>query len=236
MNAAATAPRLTGGLLASLALHGGLVAAFLFLRGAPTPESPVYRVRLVAGPAGERVVGVVQPEPTPQPVTPPPAATKTPPAPKKVVPTPTAKKKTAPKQATPTPPTKTAEKTPPATQPAAGGGPVGGKGADVATIDTPGIEFPYPYYIENITRRIIQAFGTSSARYTAEVRFIIKRDGSVDPASIQLVTSDGNFSFRQKAVGAVEAVANAKLFGPLPGGFREDILPVTFRFSPSLWR
>ena len=35
-------------------------------------------------------------------------------------------------------------------------------------------------------------------------------------------------------LGAVEAAANAKSFGPLPSGFSEDILPVTFRFSPQL--
>jgi len=48
------------------------------------------------------------------------------------------------------------------------------------------------------------------------------------------VTSSGNYSFDQKALGAVEAAANAKRFGRLPDGFREDILPVTFRFTPSL--
>jgi TonB family protein len=68
------------------------------------------------------------------------------------------------------------------------------------------------------------------------VRFTIKRDGSVDPASIHLVTPSGNYTFDQRALGAVEAAANAKVFGPLPGGFREDILPVTFWFSPSVLR
>jgi outer membrane biosynthesis protein TonB len=230
---AAAAPRLTGGALASVALHGGLIAAFLLLRGAPSHSSaPAFAVRLIAAPAGPPAVGAVKPDVVPTRVekpapTPPKPAPKTPaPAPK------TAKAAPAPKQTTPTAPPKEeiAAKSP--TQ--AGGGPVGGKGADVANIDTPGIEFPYPYYTEGIVREILRQFGTSNLRYTAVIRFVIRRDGSVDPASIQFVERSRNYSFDSKAMGAIEAVANAKLFGPLPGGFREDILPVTFRFSPQL--
>ena len=238
--------------MASVALHGGLIGAFLFIRPAPTPQAPVYRVKLIGGPAGERSVGVVRPKPTAAPPvveTPPPPAATPPPETKKTLPVPKAKPTPVPKQvtptappktgkqATPTNPSKTAEqskKAPP--QPTAGGGPEGGKGADVATIDTPGIEFPYPYYTDNIARQIIQRFGNSNERFIAEVRFVIQRDGSVDPASIQYVTRSGNFSFDIKAKGAIESAATAKVFGPLPGGFREDILPVTFRFSPQLWR
>ena len=75
MNVAAE-PRLGGGIFASVLLHGGLVAAFFVLRpGAPPPAPPIYRVRLIAAPAGERAIGVVQPKPEPvvekPPVTPP---------------------------------------------------------------------------------------------------------------------------------------------------------------------
>ena len=230
---AATAPRLTGGALASLALHGGLIAAFLLMRGAPSrPSPPVFAVRLIAAPPGERAIGAVQPEPTPAPI-PKPTPAPTPPKAAPKTPVPAAKAKTAPK---PTPAAE-APKTdaPPAkSQTQAGGGPVGGKGTDVANIDTPGIEFPYPEYTRNIVRQIITQFGTSDLRYTAVLRFVIRRDGSVDPASIQFVERSNRYAFDNKAFGAIEAVANAKLFGPLPGGFREDILPVTFRFSPQL--
>jgi protein TonB len=233
---AAAAPRLGVGFVASVLLHGGLIAAFMFMRGEPPPQVPIYRVSLIAGPAGERAVGVVQPQPVaPTPEAPPPVAAKTPPVPKKNVPAPKAKTAPTPKPVTPSGPPKAAEKTPPP-QPAAGGGPEGGKGADVATVDIPGIEFPYPWYTDNIVRRIITQFGTSSARFTAEVRFVIRRDGTVVPGSISFVTRSGNYSFDTKAMAAIEAVANAKLFGPLPPGFQEDILPVTFRFSPQLWR
>jgi protein TonB len=235
---AASAPRLGGGFVASVLFHGALVAAFLTLRPPPVPPSPpLYRVQLFAAPPGNRAVGVVQ-EPQPAPVTPTPVppSTKAAPPVQKTVPTKARPKPTA-KVATPTLPTKPAEPPKPATQaPTAGGGPTGGKGADVATVDTPGIDFPYPGYTNNIVRQLILQFGQSSATYTAEVRFVIRRDGSVDPESIRLVTPSPNYSFNQRALGAVEAAANGKAFGPLPPGFREDILPVTFRFSPSLIR
>jgi protein TonB len=234
---AVSAPRLSGGIIASVLLHGGLVAAFIALRPPPAPPSPpLYRVQLFAAPAGPRAVGVVQ-EPQPAPATPAPTppATKAAPPVQKTVPS-KARPKPA-KAATPTPPVKATEQPKQNTPaPTAGGGPVGGKGADVAAVETPGIEFPYPGYTNNIVRQLILQFGQSSARLTAEVRFVIRRDGSVDPESIRRVTSSGDYSFDQRAIAAVEAAANAKAFGPLPPGFREDILPVTFRFSPSLIR
>ena len=237
---AAAEPRLSTGFAVSVLLHGAVIAAFVLLKsGSSAPMPPLYKVQLIAAPAGERAIGVVrdQPQPTPPKPTPaPPVApvTKTPPPTVKAPPKPKAKTPPPPVAATPTPPTKTA--TPPAPAPAAGGGPTGGKGADVANVDTPGIDFPYPYYTQNITRRLILAFGQPKIALTAEVRFIIRRDGSVDPESIRMVTPSRDYAFNQQALGAVEAVANAKLFGPLPPGFQEDILPVTFRFSPNLSR
>ena len=228
-------PRLGAGIVASVLLHGGLVAAFFVLRpGAQPPGPPIYRVRLIAAPAGERAIGVVQPKPEPvvekpAPVTPPKPTPKKAPAPVKA---PTKATKQAPTAATPTPsPPKTAEPAP-----IAGGGPTGGRGADVANVLTPGIEFPYPAYTDNIVRQLIKFFGQTTARFEAEVSFVIRRDGTVDPETIRFVTRSKNYSFDQRAYGAVEAAANANAFGPLPAGFREDILPVRFRFTPSIMR
>jgi periplasmic protein TonB len=232
---AAPVPRLVGGFAASVLLHGGLIALFLFAHASTPPApAPPYMVHLLAAPAGERALGAVQPQPTP--VTKPPA-----PAPTPVKPT-----AVKPKPPTPTPKPKTAPKTAPelgpqpqsaTPAPQAGGGPTGGRGNDVANIDTPGIEFDYPFYINGIVRAIITRFtAPPNSQLVAEVRFIIKRDGSVDPESIRIVTSSRNYSFDQRAVGAVEAAANAHAFQPLPQTFREDILPVTFRFSPSSYR
>jgi outer membrane biosynthesis protein TonB len=232
---AAVQPRLGAGIVASVLLHGGLVAAFFVLRaGAPPPGPPIYRFRLIAAPAGERAIGVVQPKPEPvvekpAPVTPPKPTPKKAPAPVK---TPAKPTKQAPTAATPTPsPPKTAEPAP-----TAGGGPTGGRGADIANVLTPGIEFPYPAYTDNIVRQLIKFFGQTTARFEAEVSFVIRRDGTVDPETIRFVTRSKNYSFDQRAYGAVEAAANANAFGPLPAGFREDILPVRFRFTPSIMR
>ena len=233
----AAEPRLGAGIVASVLLHAGLVGAFFVLRpGAPPPGPPIYRVRLIAAPAGERAIGVVQPKPEPvvekpAPVTPPKPAPKKAPAPVKTRPKPT---KQAPTAATPAPtptPPKTAEPAP-----TAGGGPTGGRGADIANVMTTGIEFPYPAYTDNIVRQLIKFFGQTTARFEAEISFVIRRDGTVDPETIRFVTRSKNYSFDQRAYGAVEAASNANAFGPLPAGFREDILPVRFRFTPSLMR
>lgn len=228
---AASEPRMTGGVVASVLFHGGIAVALVLLASprAPSPAPPLYRVQLIAAPAGDRAAGVVQPSEAPPVVSPAPVpASKTPPTVKP--PAPNAKVKPAPVPKAATPP-KT--ETPP---PTAGGGATGGKGTDVANVDTPGIDFPYPGYLQNISREVLRQFQTQATRLTlvADVRFMIKRDGMVDPESIRLVTSSGNYSFDQKAIGAVEAAANANRFGRLPDGFREDILPVTFRFTPSL--
>ena len=222
-------------LTGSLLLHAVLIALFLLFRpGQAPPTPPVYRVDLVAAPPGERAAGVVKPTPpTPAPQ-PPPIRPKTAP---KEMPVPDSKlpKRAATPDATPTPPTVTKPDT--KTAPTAGGGETGGRGTDVVTVNTGGIDFPYPGYLENIVRQIALRFKPSTrGALRAEVFFIINRDGSVPPSSIRLVTRSGVFSFDLEAQGAVEAAANARSFGALPSGFTEAALPVTFRFDPTLLR
>jgi hypothetical protein len=231
-------PRLSMGVAASVLFHAGLVAAFIFLTGhareAATP--PLYRVQLLAAPAGPRAAGVVEPPAiTPPPPTPAPIPKSTPQT--KLAPKTKPKTVTPPKTATPVAQPKTT--TPPKTEtppPTAGGGAAGGKGADESPLDTYGLEFPYPAYLQNVVREVIHQFQTSQTRLTlsADVSFMIRRDGTVDPNSIRLAKPSGNYAFDQQALGAVEAAGNAKRFGPLPAGFREDILPVVFRFTPAL--
>ncbi|MDB4876275.1 MAG: TonB protein [Gemmatimonadetes bacterium] len=243
---AGIAPRLTGGIAASVLFHGALIGAFFLLGPAREPPAPpMYRVQLFAAPPGERAAGVVQAQPQTPPVTPAapapaPIAAPTPAVAKTTVArptTPAAKTKPAPKLATPTAktvPAGPAKAAAPA--PTAGGGQTGGRGADVANVDTPGIEFPFPAYTTNIVSQLIRRFGPMAGTLSATVRFVIRRDGTVDLESIKIVTPSGNYSFDQRAVGAVESAANAKAFTPLPSAFPEDILPVTFRFSPAIVR
>ena len=204
---------------------------------------PMYRVNIVAAPPGERAIGEVQsaaarPAPAVTQPTAAPSTVREMPVPKakpaakppvratptegKAAPTP---KVSAPKEADAKPQPRTAA-------PKAGGGPTGGKGTDVATVRSDGIEFPFPGYLNNIVRQIALNFKprNASARLKAEVRFLIHRDGSV--SDLSFIRRSGNFSFDLEAQGAVEAASSAGAFGPLPTGFPDDVLPVVFSFDP----
>ena len=229
------------GLGLPIAISAGLhvVIASLFIAAkpaAPKARPPIYRVNIVAAPPGPRQIGAVTPTPTTAPpeAKPPARADVTPTAP--VLPAKTnipARKRTPPPPATPVRiPPKTKPQTGPVQQ--AGGGATGGRGTDVATVRTEGIEFPYPGYLNNIVRQIALRFDpqTRNTALRAEVTFLIHRDGSV--SNVRFLTRSGVYSFDLEAQGAVEAAATARAFNPLPAGFPDDVLPVVFSFDPSL--
>jgi protein TonB len=250
-------PRLTLPIVLSAALHGGALAALLFWRPAPPPpQPPVYAVRLEAAPPGERAAGVVRPEPpaptppaaqeTPAPPPPPRAETKPTdmplPSAKPVPPARRPAPPATPSLPTPKPPAakpsaaKPAAAKPATPAPTAGGGPVGGRGTDVANVDIRGIAFPFPGYLANIVRQIYLNFKprNPNAPLQADVRFLIHRDGSV--TGVEVVKKSGSYAFDVEATGAIEAAGRSGSFGPLPGGFRDDVLPVTFSFDPAITR
>ena len=234
------APSLRAPIALSAALHLAVVAGFLMVRGAPPVAlPPTYRVSLIAAPPGPRQIGEVQPAPAapvPAAATPPAAAARETPDPSRMAPAPAKAKRRTPRQpkvATPVAgaPAKAAPaKAAPA--PVAGGGPQGGRGADVANVRVEGIDFPYPGYLQNVVRQIAVNFKPSRGGLTAVVAFLIRRDGSV--AGIRLTQRSGVYSFDTEAMGAVEAAARS--FGPLPAGFSDDVLPVIFSFDPRLIR
>jgi len=230
---AALGARLTVPLIFSAAGHLGLIAALFAFRPPPPPaRMPLYHVNLVAAPAGPRVEGIVVPAAAP---TEPAPAVSPPVRPKelaKAMPMPTKEPSRKPvAAATPTP--VPAKPKPAAAAPVAGGGPTGDRGTDVATVRTEGIEFPYPAYLENIVRQVAKNFGDHrNATVSAEVMFLIRRDGSV--TSFRFLTRSGAYSFDLDAEGAVEAAGNARAFGPLPDGFGDDVLPVIFSFDPQV--
>jgi len=228
------------------AIFHAVVATLLFStlsERKPVALPPMYRVEIVAAPAGERAIGevksaqarattpVTQPAATPSTVKemPLPTAKPAPKTPARATPT-EGKVAPAPKVSAPT----EAKVTPqPKTEaPKAGGGPTGGKGTDVATVRSDGIEFPFPGYLNNIVRQIAVNFKprNPAARLKAEVRFLIHRDGSV--SDLTFIRRSGNFSFDLEAQGAVEAASSMHAFGPLPTGFPDDVLPVVFSFDP----
>ena len=216
----------------SVVLHLAAAMALVVMRPAHSVATGrIYKVSLIAAPAGTRQVGMlpapvapaVTPVPAPAPrarETPEPARMKTP-----------ARKAPArtPKTATPNVAT-TPSATPP---PIAGGGPQGGKGADVANVKADGIAFPYPVYLQNIVRQIALNFRPSGrGALAAEVAFMIRRDGTI--AGLRITRRSAAYAFDQDALAAVELASRA--FGPLPQGFSDDVLPVIFSFDPRLIR
>ena len=216
----------------SVALHIVAGAALLLARTTPhAPTGPIYKVSLIAAPVGARQIGVVQPVTTPGPPAPRPAplARETPEPARMKAPSkapPIRPLRTATPNAAPATPATTAA-------PVAGGGPQGGRGADVANVKADGIAFPYPVYLTNIVRQIALQFRPAArGALTAEVAFMIRRDGTV--AGVRLTRRSSVYSFDQDALAAIELASRA--FGPLPQGFTDDVLPVIFSFDPRLIR
>jgi protein TonB len=233
--------RLRGGMALSVVVHLSLAAAIMFWGGSTEMQRPpVYRVELIGAPHGPRQVGVVKPTAPEKP-----AATKSDIAGAE---RPVPAEKAMPTKKAPVPSPKATPSTersrdagvktaaPPETKataaPQAGAGAQGGKGADVVNIRTPGIEFPYPGYLSNITRKIALNWtpARTSAALVAEAKFMIRRDGTV--AGIEIVRSSGNRLYDADAMGAIEAVGRG--FGALPSGYPDDVLVVYFTFDYAL--
>ena len=219
-------PGATVGLIGTVLVHAG-AAAFAFTQVKSAKAGPPsYAVELVAAPAAapkQRLAREAVPTPPPEEK---PAPVKPPPKPKPT-------KAPAPPAPKP-PPTETKHEPPPKTAapvtPAPGEAP--STGADVATIKTPGLAFPFPEYLRNIVTQVYRNWDRESARQNsfAEISFLILRDGSV--RDIRFVTRSGSFSFDLGAQGAIEAAGNSRSFGELPDGWDADVLPVSFYFKP----
>ncbi len=217
-------------LVASAVLHVMLATAMVLAsrEGDRVTLPPMYKVELIAAPPGPPAIGAVTDAATPnaaKSATPPKTTADAVPIKK-----PAATAAKSPSKATPTPRTKAG-----AVAPRAGGGAVGGAGADVANIRTEGIDFPFPGYLQNIVRQVRLNFApTDKSIRTAEVFFFIRRDGSM--AGFRFLQRSGSYSFDLECQGAVEAAAAAKSWGPLPAQFMDDVLPVIFRFDPKTLR
>jgi protein TonB len=212
------------GLIGTVLVHGGVVALALTQVKPAKAGPPTYAVELVAAPAPTEKKRLAR-EAVPKPPEEKPAPVKPPPKPKPA-------KAPAPK---PSPPTEEKHEAPPKTSapvtPAEGETP--STGTDVATIKTPGLQFPYPEYLRNIVTQVYRNWDRDATRESnfAEISFLILRDGSV--RDIRFVTRSGSFAFDLSAQGAVEAAGNARSFGPLPDGWDADVLPVSFYFKPT---
>ncbi len=219
---------LASGIGVSAVVHLAIIglAIWALRPGPPVVLPPIYKVNIVAAPPGPRAIGEVTNTPAPTvPAPTPPKMRETP------APVPPAPSRAAPAPVTRATPVEAKPKPAPASRaPKAGGGPVGGRGTDVATVQTAGIDFPFPGYLNNIVRQIALNFRPKNPNspLSATVSFLIHRDGSV--TNVKFLTRSGVYSFDLEAQGAVERAASA--FGPLPDGFRDDVLPVVFSFDP----
>lgn len=218
-SAAGRSAGLTAGVVGTIAVHAAAVAFLVVQVRPPRPSPPVYAVELVAAPLPQprsRPAPEVVERPTP---TPPAPVKSTPP---KAVPVPTRRSPaTTPRE--PAPRAKATEPPAPSAAPSTGSDPV--------TIKTPGLSFPYPEYLRNVVAQVYRRWdapGRTALR--AEVFFLILRDGSV--RDIRFVNRSGSFTFDLNAQGAIEAAGNARAFGPLPDGFANDVLPISFYFAP----
>ncbi len=238
------APTLRRGVMFSTVMHLALLGAVVLwsMRSVPL-RPPVYRVNLLGAPAGPRQSGIVRPTPMPSTTA---AASpingaERPPVEKAL---PTAKRATTTASAKATPSiaksksagAKAATVPSKATPvPTAGAGAVGGKGADVVNaVRTNGIEFPFPGYLSNIQRQIALSWNPRhvSAALVAEVKFLIRRDGSV--MGIEVVKSSRDRMYDTDAQAAIEAVGGVRGFHALPDGFKDDVLIVYFTFDYAL--
>ncbi len=237
--------KLRGGLVLSALVHVGIAAAIVYWGTRPEqPRPPVYRVNLVGAPPGVRQVGVVndrasQPSATTN--TPAPSGVEQVKPPEKTVPVKQNTRAQSQARATPTPTrsrttgsTNATRSTTAAAPPKAGSGAQGGKGADVVTVRTEGIAFPDQGYLNNIVRQLTLNWHPRQQQGTrvAEVKFTIRRDGSV--TAIDVIRRSGDRSFDIEAMGAIETVGNNRLFGALPSVWTDDVLIVYFTFDYAL--
>lgn len=208
------------GFTGTLVAHGLAVAFFVLLTRAPASMGTVYAVKLVAAPATTPETRRPAPEAVPRPPertapVKPPTKTKPLPVPPRTTPQP---RQEAPVQ------TATTERPNPGETPSTG--------THVANVETPGAEFPYPQYLERIVNEIYRRWnrpaGTPALR--TQIQFSIMRDGTV--REIRIVSKSRSFSFDLGAQGAVEAAATARAFGPLPEGFKSDVLQIALWFVP----
>ncbi len=225
-----------GSVIASVALHGLVVAIAWLVAIRPAPAQPradfrVYRVNIVSPPAQAYGPPELAPpvENAVKDAKPGEKAAAAPKADVKIAPAPTTKSTPAEvkkKGSDATgkgrgqPPSKGWKPHPDAT--------VGGSGINV---QLEGEEFPYPGYLENIILQISRYFRwNGSPDLRADAYFVINRDGSV--SDIQLTKPSGNWQFDLTVRGAIESAGQHKAFGRLPGRFEGDRLPISFYFQP----
>lgn len=238
----------------SLGVHAAVAAALWFggfNAPPPLPEFKVYRVNVVSPPSAERglpepvVVNPRQADPPPAEPEPAPPVVETPPRPEpeahveqKSPPTPVQapqeiERKTTPvvEEPKPEPEPEEAERGAPKSR-GANPQPESKESGEGINVQIDGEAFPFPDYLANIQIQIGRYFRwTGRSGLSAEIYFVIRRDGTVE--DIRILRGSGDFNFNLQAMAAVEQAGRRGAFGPLPEGFAGDRLPVAFYFEPA---
>ena len=196
-------------LLASGALHlaAAVVVVLLAARGTTRPLPPVYQVNLVS--AATLAAEPQRPEPQPEET----VEEEAPPEPEAVeeIPDPEREPERPERQ-----PRETPRAGPPTAQET---------GPDLP-ITLEGRPFRFPWYLEQLVRKIERNWRPSTNTMRATVYFRIARNGRI--SEIEVSEPSGNFLFDQAAQRAVEASAPMP---PLPGEYDGDYLGVYFDFD-----
>jgi len=204
----------------SVGLHAGAVLFVLFVSPAlPSPLPPdTFRVKLVAM-ADQQAPERLDPAPAE-------AAEEEhrPPPPQPEV-------ERQPETPTPT----VVEEEPPTREPEPEREPARGpeEGEETVNVQLDGAIFQWPDYLNNIIRQVDRYWRPPAGARTlrAELAFVIHEDGTV--TDIEWIRRSGDPAFDLQAQGAIEAAGRNLAFGPLPDGYPQDRLRVSFFFDPS---
>lgn len=204
-----------GALLASVALHALALILAILLGGVATSSRsalpPAYQVQLVS--AAELAPQRTRPEPRPSE----PVEEETPSEPE------TAERVPDPERTLP-------ERAPAATEPTPRPGPERGPraGPDLP-FSLEGRPFQFPWYLEEIYRKVLRNWRPPSNTLEATIHFRIEKNGRI--SEVGVAESSGNFLFDQAARRAVEA---SNPMPPLPREYGGDWLGVYFDFNTQL--
>ena len=197
-------------LLVSAGLHAFAAILAILLGGLSArrpPLPPMYQVRLVS--AAELAPMRTRPEPRPvEPVeeeTPEPETVERVPDPERPAP----ERPPAAREPTPRPGPEAARRT----------------GPDLP-ITLEGRPFPFPWYLEELLRKVQRNWHPTTSSLEATIHFRIDRNGRL--GDVEVEKSSGNFLFDQAAIRAVQA---AQPLAPLPREYSGDWLGVYLDFD-----
>ena len=220
-------------LSASVVLHLAFVAALILAKANTRTLAmpPVYRVQLVAAPAGDRAFGVVEPAKAAPGKASPPRARQAPP--RESVKRAPATKTVRATASAPKPPS-AADRKP--EQAKAGGGPVGGKGTDVANVDLAGLDFPYPGLPAEHREPDREELHVEGAADLPGRRAVHDPAGRFGGGDSRAAVVQCRVRFQARGNRGDRGSGEDARVRSAPRHFADDVLPVIFSFDPRIIR